>query len=496
VRKGQPLCVVETAKASIEIDAPAAGILVQLYPAGVEVELGRAIASVAETAEEASAAREARERKAPEPAQQPEGRRATRKAVELAEHHGIDLDAVEKQGFVTAEDVEALVRAAADEGAGGGLLAGISTENVTLPASFHEDESVGALDPAFLDSLRADPEAFRSLSGEEKLRAYAGNGARIGSNVVLDEGVLIVAPRILLDDDVRVGPGATVRCEDVFAVGELTHVAQNLEVTCRRAFLGANVHAGRSIRIGGGGHRDPWSIAAIGDLAFVGDEVFVNTARPVLIGRETFVTQRSMLVTHNIGHSLLEGFENRFGAVVLEDRAQLGLGSVVYAGCRIGREAIVASSSYVVSDIPAGRIAIGVPAAVAGPSRRSLARGRQAELARRMLEELRELLELKGHAVSAADWGGLELRTEDGPATVLFAEKVDAGFEPPVTEGEVVVLTLSFGGTEPGGYAVLDLLGRTVHGEGGVVLDSVREFCRKRGIRFEPGPWRYRGGFV
>jgi len=43
---------------------------------------------------------------------------------------------------------------------------------------------------------------------------------------------------------------------------------------------------------------------------------------------------------------------------------------------------------------------------------------------------------------------------------------------------------------------VLDLLGRHVHGTGGVVLDSVREFCRKRGIRFEPGPWRYPGGLI
>jgi hypothetical protein len=24
----------------------------------------------------------------------------------------------------------------------------------------------------------------------------------------------------------------------------------------------------------------------------------------------------------------------------------------------------------------------------------------------------------------------------------------------------------------------------------------VREFCRKRGIRFEPGPWRYTGGLL
>ena len=43
---------------------------------------------------------------------------------------------------------------------------------------------------------------------------------------------------------------------------------------------------------------------------------------------------------------------------------------------------------------------------------------------------------------------------------------------------------------------MLDLLERRVHGSGGVVLDSVREFCRKRGIRFEPGPWRYRGGLL
>jgi hypothetical protein len=28
------------------------------------------------------------------------------------------------------------------------------------------------------------------------------------------------------------------------------------------------------------------------------------------------------------------------------------------------------------------------------------------------------------------------------------------------------------------------------------VLDSAREFCRKRGIRLEPGPWRYRAGLI
>ena len=131
----------------------------------------------------------------------------------------------------------------------------------------------------------------------------------------------------------RLGPRATVVCEEVVAIGELSQFGADLELRCRRAFLGAGIWGGRSVRFGGGGHRDPWATLAVGDLAFVGDEAFVNVCRPVLIGREVFLTMRSMIVTHNIGHSVLEGFENRFAPVVLEDRSQVGLGAVLYAGC-------------------------------------------------------------------------------------------------------------------------------------------------------------------
>ncbi len=173
---------------------------------------------------------------------------------------------------------------------------------------------------------------------------------------------------------------------------------------------------------------------------------------------------------------------------MLEDRAQIGLGAVVYAGCRIGREAIVASNSYVVSDIHAGSLAVGVPARVAGAASRRLTRPRQVALARRMLDELRELLTL--HGVETAPLGdagpaGFELTGAEGPARVLFAERLAAA-DVSAGAGETVVLTLELSGEPPEGCAVLDLLARRLHGEGGVVLDSVREFCRKRGIRFEP----------
>ena len=491
VTQGQPVCVVETTKATVEIESPGIGTLVQLYAEDVEVELGKTIAYVAETAEElASVDVSEKEKPAAKPAH--EDRQATRKATELAELHGVDLGEIDKRGFITEKDVEELIarRKASESPEPGHVLAGVSTEGVSLPASFDLDASVGALEPAFLESLRVDPDSFRALAPDEKLRALQEHGARIGDGVELGEGTFVAAPRIVIDDGVRIGPRATVVGEEVVAIGELSQFGADLELRCRRAFLGAGIWAGRSVRFGGGGHRDPWATLAVGDLAFVGDEAFVNVCRPVLIGREVFLTMRAMIVTHNIGHSVLEGFENRFAPVVLEDRSQVGLGAVLYAGCRIGADAIVASSSYVVGDIAAGAFAIGVPAKVTGSSSHKLSEARRLELARRMVDDLHELLALRGHKVSAITEGdprGFEVAGTQVSFTPVFRGGAAA---------PAVVLTLETRDDPPDGVAVLDLVARRVHGSGDVVLESVREFCRKRGIRFEPGPWRYPGGLL
>jgi acetyltransferase-like isoleucine patch superfamily enzyme/glycine cleavage system H lipoate-binding protein len=490
VEQGQAVVVVETTKATVEVEAPGAGTIVQLFDEGVEVELGKTIARIAESAEElASLEQAAAEEEKPAQESSAIERKATRKAAALAERHGVDLSQIDKRGFITEKDVEALIaRQAAAAPGSGSLLAGVSTKGVTLPASFELDDATGRLDADYHESLRADQDAFRRLSPDEKIAALREHGARIGENVVLGEGSFVAAPQVVIEDGVEIGPGATIRCEEVVALGPETTFGPDLELLCRRAFVGANVWGGRSVRFGGGGHRDPWAVLAVGDLAFVGDEAFVNVCRPVLIGREVFLTMRSLIVTHNVGHSLLEGFENRFAPVVLEDRAQIGLGVVVYAGCRVGAEAIVASNSYVTGDIPAGAFAIGVPAKVTGSSSHKLSRARQVDLARKLLDELRELLALRGHEPTPLD---------DGFAVngvrVVFVETVDG-----TEEGPAVVLTLEHGGEgPPDDVAVLDLLERRVHGStDATVLDSVREFCRKRGIRFEPGPWRYRGGFV
>lgn len=489
VTAGQPVCIVETTKATVEVEAPGAGTIVQLYGEDVEVELGKTIAYIAESADElATIDAKAEEKPAPKAAAAGD-RKATRKASELAELHGIDLSSVEKRGFITEKDVEELIVAqkASESPTASPILAGISADGVSLPSTFEPDGTSGALEPSCYEKLLREQDEFRALPPAEKVRTLREYGAVVGDDVELGEGSLVAAPRIVIEDGVRLGPRATVLCEEVVAIGELSQFGADLELRCRRAFLGNGIWGGRSVRIGGGGHRDPWATLTIGDLAFVGDEAFVNVCRPVLIGREVFLTMRSLIVTHNVGRSILEGFENRFAPVVLEDRAQVGLGAVLYAGARIGAEAIVASNSYVVGEIPAGSFAIGVPAKATGSSSHKLSDARRVELARRFVHDLHELLALRGHDVSAIADDGFEIEG----TRVAFVESYRGGVDAPA-----VVLALDVRGDVPEGVAVLDLLGRRVHGSGGVVLDSVREFCRKRGIKLDPGPWSYPGGLV
>ena len=104
-----------------------------------------------------------------------------------------------------------------------------------------------------------------------------------------------------------------------------------------------------------------------------------------------------------------------------------------------------------------------------------------------MVADLHELLALRGHAVSELADGF----SSEG-VHVVFTPVYD-GAE---ADGDAVILTLEARAEPPQGVAVLDLLGRRVLGSGGFVLDSLRELCRKRGIRLEPGPWRYPGGLV
>ena len=278
-----------------------------------------------------------------------------------------------------------------------------------------------------------------------------------------------------------------MNCRERFLVGQISSFRGGLSVRGGSVVLGENLFAGGRIQIGGGGNGDPFSLLYVGDGTYLGDEVFINICRPVVIGREVFLTQRSILVTHNIGHSILEGFENRFAPIVLEDYSQVGMNSTLYAGIRLGQYAVVGSNSYVVSSIPARKLAMGVPAKVLRDVRRDLSHPQQVEVALRMVEEFRELLKRKGYEVwspQQEEKCGFVMQSGNKRSGLLFKEKYTQACEFVEPVDALVIWTLDSGGAEAAmGTTLIDLLAKTICGAGGPFVESSREYLRKCGIR-------------
>lgn len=509
VREGESVAEIETSKAVVELAAVACGKIRQQAKAGDEVRVGEVVGFISANGwEENSAALTATANGVGGglsggngSSAMPPDVRFSKKALELAAANGVDVAVFAGRGLVRTEDVVAYLKERSAISAGKAphvALEGISLDRVTLPALTWERER-GVVEREFLETLRKNAGEIARLSSGKKCELYRKHGAAIGVDVRLGSNTVIVAPQIHLGDRAQIGENGSIQCRERFAMAQLSSFRGDLTVRGGTVVIGENIFAGSRIQIGGGGNADPDSFLAVGDGTYLGDDIFVNICRPVLLGREVFLTQRSILVTHNIGHSILEGYENRFAPIVLEDYAQVGMNSTIYAGTRVGAGSIVMSNSYVISGVPPGKLAAGVPAKVIRDAVRPLDRKRQIEIVHTMIREYRELLVRKGHEVRDFGSGsapGFVVKTGGRRFTLLFQEacaNLDMNGE---ESDESVAWTLETGQENEMGSVVMDLLAKRILGAGGIFVESTREFLRKRGIRLEPGPWRYSGGLI
>ena len=514
VKEGQLVAEVETSKALVEMVAPTAGKLWLQAEVGQEVRVGSLIAYITANGsgppQGAGVDRAAPTESAPKPighvlneeANLPEGTSFSRKALDLLKECNIQPSVFAGRGIVREQDVQEYLSRLTSSNGHGNLhagLKGISLDEVTLPPLFF-DRTNGMVDAVFLEKLRSGPREFGKLPPEEKCELYRKHGAQIGDGAQIGERTVIISPQIVLGAGAKLEEDSVVNCRERFLLGALASFGRNLNVRGGSVVIGEDVWAGQNIRIGGGGHADPWSLLCVGDNAYLGDDLYVNICRAVLIGAGAFLTQRSIVMTHNVGHSILEGFENRFAPVILGDYSQVGMLCTIYAGSTIGRRAIVGSNSYVISSIPAGKLALGVPARVIRDAARTPDRPRQLQIVNTMMREYHELLRLKGHEVrpvATSPQLGFIVAHAGRRSQLVFQELLDATDMGSPEADETVVWTFEqHSETPPESCTVMDLLAKRVSGPSTVFANSTREFLRKKGIRCKPTPWRYRGGLI
>jgi acetyltransferase-like isoleucine patch superfamily enzyme len=117
-------------------------------------------------------------------------------------------------------------------------------------------------------------------------------------------------------------------------------------------------------------YKDGFGNFVAGDNVFIGAETMVDIAGRVIIGNNTTIAERVIILTHtNVGyddHPLKDIFRDKYEQVKIGDGIFIGAGALIMPGITIGDTSVVGARSLVLNDVPPGVVVAGVPAKIIG----------------------------------------------------------------------------------------------------------------------------------
>jgi sugar O-acyltransferase (sialic acid O-acetyltransferase NeuD family) len=334
VRAGDTICVVESTKATYDVEAPRAGFvrLLQIRE-GTRVKVGALIGLITETADEAVALPD------DNAAAQSAGTRATRKAAALAAEHGVDLATIPATGIIKERDVQAV----------------IDRLNARAPAA------PTTRPPGPTPQVVVMPQA-----GEAVVVYGAGGHARVLIDLIR-EGRRDLHVVAAVDDS----PQRADRVLGVPVVGDASMLAELRERGIRYAVLGIGAVTNNAARIPlferlrDHGFTLPNLIhpkAAVEPSVRMGqgNQIFAGAvvSSTVELGENTIINS-NVVVSHDCriaSHAHLTPGAILAGGVHVGEASVIGMGVTVYLGVHIGRGVTVANGVHVMHDIADGAV--------------------------------------------------------------------------------------------------------------------------------------------
>lgn len=194
-----------------------------------------------------------------------------------------------------------------------------------------------------------------------KIVYYRLKGAKIGRKVHIGFGSVIIAKKIEIGDYSRIGFGTIIRGREV-------HIANHVRIASFVYFDVEKIIIEEDAKINelvfAGGLMLPESLLHIGKRALIMQMSFLNPTKPLIIGDDTGVGGTSLLFTHGVWQSILDGYPVTYAPVTLGRNVWLPWAVFVMPGVTIGDNATIGAASLVNKDVPPGALAYGSPAKV------------------------------------------------------------------------------------------------------------------------------------
>jgi len=456
VKNGDLLAVVETTKTAFDILSNKDGYLIILKHEQSSVTVGEPVAVIVNEKKKVDLIKSQFEQPS-EDSRKP-CLRMTKKAAALVAQFDIGTQALENIGknIIREKDIENLIKN------------NDSIENYDTDISL-----IGKINESFLAQIEMD-DSFRLLPSAKKIEMYRENGAIIEDGVEFGDNSIILSNHITLRKQTVIGADSFIKAFN-FKMGIMSVIGRNANIITRHVKIGDVFFSGNSITIGGGGAYSDRAKLVVGDECLVSSGCFLNTGEGIIIGNRVGLSPNVKLYTHSHWQSELDGYTSNFGPIIVHDNVYITGDCLIVPNVTIGKGATIFGNSTVVNDVEPYTQLSGNPALVVNRVERNISQEKKIRVIRKIISSMYKEKQIEN------------INREN----VIYVDRVTKTF----SSGASVLITLNVSDDYklPAGKTLFNLQTFEITGTQNSLSDEVRNYFRKRGVRFKPIHWRYMG---
>ena len=143
---------------------------------------------------------------------------------------------------------------------------------------------------------------------------YRLKGYKIGKNVSIGIGSVIIGKDVKIGNHSKIGFGTVVRARNI-NIGRFVTIGSMTMIDTEKIDIGDDTRINEQVIIGG--LKNPDSYIQIGKRVIIMEMSFLNPTKPIIIGDDTGIGGHCLLFTHSSWLSQLEGYPVTFEPITL-----------------------------------------------------------------------------------------------------------------------------------------------------------------------------------
>ena len=309
---------------------------------------------------------------------------------------------------------------------------------------------------------------------------------------MISKNAIIEADHVQIGKNVVIGDGVEIRCKDRVFIGDNSVLTKDIKINCTSFEAGEYLYMTDRCEVGRGGCYGPNSKVKIGNYVGIFEGTVINPSESVEIGDHTGIGGDVMIWTHGAWLDVLQGFPAEFGSVKIGKNVWLPARSIVLPNVTIGDNSVIGINSIINRSLPEGCFAAGSPCKVIKENvyPKKLSEKERSGIVNNILEDwlinckmkkISKNLDVKYKSGKIILWQNLPMTVQQKNAKLLAKVKIKNEEDKNLDE------YLDKRNIKTRYETIFDLDNRTISGYNNNIVQDLRDYLRRRGIKIYTG---------